>query len=107
MKTTLTTIVILLTFSIKTECQDIKLYSDQSGYTTIKGTIKNFEKFYDQYKSIEIQVNDWTISFRRQYFANIDSLGQFSMSFYIYNYQDVLFTYKNKWHCKYPLSPTE
>jgi thiol-disulfide isomerase/thioredoxin len=98
MKKTIITIVILLTFSIEMECQNNKIYSDQPGYTTIKGTIKNFNKAYDQFRSIEIQINDWTTSLRRQYFANIDSTGYFSISFYILNNQDVIFTYNNKWH---------
>lgn len=98
MKTIKIIVFILVTFSIETECQNNNSNSELSGYTTVNGAIKNFQKFYDQYNIIEIQVDDWTTSLRRQYFANIDSLGEFSLSFYVFNPQNVLFTYKNKWH---------
>ena len=91
-------LLILVTFSIDSECQNNTSNFEVSGYTTVIGTIKNFNKSYDQYRSIEIQIDDWTTSLRRQYFANVDSLGNFSISFYILNKQDVLFTFNNKWH---------
>jgi hypothetical protein len=94
----ITFILITLVFIFNNiKCQ--KLESIQlSGFTLVKGKIKNFKKDDDQYKIIEISIDDWATSKRRMYTARIDSSGEFSLPFYIYNPQDVLFTYKNKWH---------
>jgi thiol-disulfide isomerase/thioredoxin len=78
--------------------QTSKVNPSQSGYATITGSIRNYNKNYDQFRSIEIQVTDWTTSLRRQYFTEADSLGNFSITFFIFNNQDVLFTFDNKWH---------
>jgi thiol-disulfide isomerase/thioredoxin len=92
-----TLIVILLI----TANQDIRSQSTQdwktSGITTIQGSITNFDKYYAEFNSIEIQVNDWTNAYRRKYFTRIDEKGNFIISFFIFHTQDVLFTYKNKW----------
>ena len=68
-----------------------------SGITTIQGTINNFEKYYSEHNSIEIQVDDWTNAYRRKYFTKINEDGKFSLSFFVFNQQTVLFTYKNRW----------
>jgi thiol-disulfide isomerase/thioredoxin len=85
-------------FSVVSLGQTSKFKPNQSGYTTVKGSIKNYNKNYDQFRTIEIQVTDWTTSLRRQYFTEVNSLGYFSISFFIFNNQDVLFTFNNKWH---------
>lgn len=85
-------------FSVVALGQTSKSKPNQSGYTTLTGSIINYNKNYDQFRTIEIQVTDWTTSLRRQYFTEVDSLGYFSISFFIFNNQDVLFTFNNKWH---------
>jgi thiol-disulfide isomerase/thioredoxin len=98
MKTALNTLFFFFIFPVVSLGQTSKINPTQSGYTTITGSIINYNKNYDQFRSIEIQVTDWTTSLRRQYFTEADSLGNFSISFFIFNNQDVLFTFNNKWH---------
>lgn len=68
-----------------------------SGITTVSGTINNYEKYYKEFNQVEIQVLDWTNAGRRTYFSQIDSKGNFSLSFFIFNSQHVIFFYKNNW----------
>lgn len=77
-------------------CQTIQDWQ-ASGITTVQGRISNFKKYYSDFNNIEIQVPDWTDGLRRQYFAKIDSIGDFSISFFIFNTQNVVFIYKNQW----------
>lgn len=75
-------------------CQ-IPIDSGSSGFTTIHGTIKNFEKYYPTYKTVTIDIDDWTNAFRRTYSTEIDGSGQFSLSCLIFKPQVVYLTYKN------------
>ena len=68
-----------------------------SGITTVQGTIINYEKYSAEFNRIEIQVPDWTNAKRRTYFSNIDANGNFSLSFFLFNTQQVVFIYKNVW----------
>jgi len=67
------------------------------GYTTITGKVLNYENYYDEYNTIEIQVDDWTNAYRRSIFTEIDSSGHFTISFFIFQTQNVIIKYKDKW----------
>ncbi|HEX2933885.1 MAG TPA: TlpA disulfide reductase family protein [Bacteroidales bacterium] len=61
------------------------------------GTIKNFEKYYDENKNIGIIINDIVTGEQVYYYADIDSSGKFFISFPLLNAQDILFSYLQKW----------
>jgi thiol-disulfide isomerase/thioredoxin len=64
------------------------------GFAVIKGKVFNLKTD----NIIEVDIDDWAVASRRQYFAEIDSLGNFMFSLYIFNTQDVLLVFQNRWH---------
>jgi hypothetical protein len=103
-KLTIILIFIVLIFN-NLNCQKSD-YVQLSGFTFVKGKIQNFKMYYDEFRTVEITINDWTTAIRKKYYANIDTTGKFAVSFYLFNPQDVLFTYANKWHSVF-VSPND
>ncbi len=91
----LSLLILLTLIQLPVKCQTYDSIQ-KSGVTTVQGSIKDFNKYSEQFNRIEIQVPDWTNARRRAYFSNIDSTGNFSLSFFIFNTQEVVFLYKNK-----------
>lgn len=75
------------------------IYPDQ-GYknTWLIGTIRNISNDDYQNNMVEVSVNDWTTGISNTYYTQIDSSGNFLISFFVLNSQDVLFSYNDKWH---------
>jgi thiol-disulfide isomerase/thioredoxin len=95
MKRTFIRIIILfIASSVEIQAQ---IDWQRSGYTTLEGRIQNFEKYYDEHNTVEIQIDDWTNAYRRTIFTEIDSFGNFSLSCFIFQTQEIILRYKNEW----------
>lgn len=99
MKNGILIVLALLVYSTDLKCQFSNSFLDLTGgYTTVKVKMQNFSATKNYNDAIEISIDDWTTSKRRNYFAKTDSLGLYTISFYVNNFQDVLLTYKNQWY---------
>jgi thiol-disulfide isomerase/thioredoxin len=84
--------------SVKIVTKDFKSKcSNKTCYVTLNGTIKNFRKYYSESQNIRTIINDNTTSEQLSYFSNIDSTGNFLISFPLFNSQDVLLAYRQRW----------
>lgn len=88
---------LILVFTLFSSALHSQLDWKKSGYTTISGEIRNFEKYYNEHNTVEIQIDDWTNSYRRKLFSDIDSTGRFAITFFIFQTQEVFLMYKNEW----------
>jgi len=97
-------LIVLISLTVSSICSGKSVvdtidlsFVEQPSYSTVQGQIINYVWNQDQKDVIEIQVTDWTTSRRRQYFGGIDSLGNFSITFFIFSKQDALLLKGDKW----------
>jgi thiol-disulfide isomerase/thioredoxin len=89
--------IVFFTFLSINAIGQVNGFNEKRGYTVVSGSVINRTA---DIQNVEFGVDDWLVGNgnRRQYFAPLDSCGNFTISFFVFNPQDVLLIFKSSWH---------
>lgn len=89
--------IIFFTFLSINALGQVNGFNQKGGYTVVSGSVINRTA---DIQIIEFGVDDWLVGNgnRRQYFAPLDSQGNFTISFFVFNTQDVLLQFNSSWN---------